>query len=61
MFLFCYWYLLIYKDIRNFFCYYIFKGSIIKMDVEVKIKGNYVGGENVGGLWIDKIMGMKFL
>lgn len=31
------------------------------MDVEVKIKGNYVGGENVGGLWIDKIMGMKFL
>lgn len=31
------------------------------MDVEVKIKGNYAGGENVGGLWIDKIMGMKFL
>lgn len=29
------------------------------MDAEAKTKGNYAGGENVGGSWTDKIMGMK--
>ncbi|XP_011439511.2 arpin isoform X1 [Magallana gigas] len=33
--------------------------SITKMDAEAKTKGNYAGGENVGGSWTDKIMGMK--
>lgn len=55
----CYRYLPIYKDIRNPFCHYTFKGSITKMDAEAKTKGNYAGGENVGGSWTDKIMGMK--
>ena len=37
----------------------LFTGSITKMDADAKTKGNYAGGENVGGSWTDKIMGMK--
>ncbi|XP_022333788.2 arpin-like [Crassostrea virginica] len=36
-----------------------FISSITKMDADAKTKGNYAGGENVGGSWTDKIMGMK--